>query len=122
MYYRFERTERPEETRLLDLFRSQRPHLDNSIFGITRWTVHTAGYGFTAFRSSSGLSIEPFVEGSLARITPLSGLFDPTLFYGDDQVFSGSVGLRVVWRMQGHRMGRYGVAESSMEHPGHHDE
>lgn len=118
-YYRFERTERPEETRLLDLFRSQRPHLDDSIFGITRWTVHTAGYGVSVLRLEGGLSVEPFAEGSLARIKRLSGLFDPQLFYGDDQILSGSIGVRVSWRMQGHRMGRYGVAGPSTEHMGH---
>ncbi|MCI0372463.1 MAG: hypothetical protein L0214_14100, partial [candidate division NC10 bacterium] len=43
LHYRFERTERPEEQRISS-FRSLRPHLDNSILGITRWTIHTVGY------------------------------------------------------------------------------
>ncbi len=43
LYYRFERTERPEEQRISD-FRSLRPHLENSILGVTRWTIHTLGY------------------------------------------------------------------------------
>src|SRR2546426_6549297 len=44
-YYRFERTERPEDMRTLDPFRSVRPHLDNSILGTSRWSIHTLGYG-----------------------------------------------------------------------------
>lgn len=115
-YYRFERTERPEETRLLDPFRSQRPHLDNSILGITRWTVHTGGYGFTLLQTRAGLNVEPFAEASYSRVKALSGLFDPQLVYGDDAIWSGSVGVRVVWRMLGHRMGRYGVAAPDMHH------
>jgi hypothetical protein len=109
-YYRFERTERPEEARLIDPFRTQRPHLDNSILGISRWTVNTGGYGFTLIRTRSGLNIEPFVEFSRSRVKALSGLFDPQTLFGDDTIWSGSVGVRMVWRMLGHRMGRYGVA------------
>ncbi len=43
LQYRFERTERPEEERV-SAFRSLRPHLENSILGTTRWTIHTLGY------------------------------------------------------------------------------
>ena len=40
LYYQFERTERPEEERILDQpTRSVRPHLENSILGTTRWTL-----------------------------------------------------------------------------------
>jgi hypothetical protein len=39
LQYRFERTERPEEERIAR-FRSLRPHLENSILGVTRWTTH----------------------------------------------------------------------------------
>lgn len=115
-YYRFERTERPEEERLFDPFRSRRPHLDNSVLGITRWSVHTAGYGFTAISTRSGLTVEPFLEASYASVKRVSGLFDPRQFYGNDSIWSGSVGVRLVWRMQGHRMGRYGVAAPGMQH------
>ena len=62
-YYRFERTERPEEMRALDAFRTERPHLDNSILGITRWSIHTAGYG-VRFAAARRLTLEPFVEVS----------------------------------------------------------
>jgi hypothetical protein len=42
LLYRFERTERPEEERVTPT-RSRRPHLENSILGTTRWTIHTLG-------------------------------------------------------------------------------
>jgi hypothetical protein len=116
-YYRFERTERPEEERTLDPFRSRRPHLEDSIFGITRWTVHTLGYGYSVKQTAGGLGIEPFVEVSRATPESLAGLFQPAPFYGDTSIWSGSIGLRVDWRMAGHRMGRYGVADDL---PNHH--
>ena len=116
-YYRFERTERPEEQRTVDLFRTVRPHLENSIIGTTRWTVHTAGYGFVTRRGGSALEIQPFVEASLGRITAVGGgLFDPVAFYGRDTFWSASLGVRAGWRMAGHRMGRYGVPMGTM-HP-----
>jgi hypothetical protein len=107
-YYRFERTERPEEERLSDLFRSRRPILENSILGITRWTLHTAGYGYSVVRTGSGLGIEPFVEATRAEPMRVgNGLFLPSQFYHSKVLWSGSVGVRIDWRMRGHRMGRY---------------
>ena len=61
--YRFERTERPEEQRLTDPFRSARPHHDNSTLGSTRWTVHTVNLSLAALDDWPLLGIEPFVEG-----------------------------------------------------------
>jgi hypothetical protein len=109
-YYRFERTERPEDDRALDLFRAVRPVLDNSILGITRWSIHTFGYGIRLGPERGRLGLEPFVEVSLGQIAVVSGaFFDPTTFYGRDSFRSVSVGLRVDWGMRGHRMGHYGV-------------
>jgi hypothetical protein len=116
-YYRFERTERPEETRTLDPFRSVRPLLDNSILGITRWSIHTAGYR-VRFRTTRRLGLEPFLEVSYGRIAKVGGgLFDPATFYGRDSFRSGSVGLRLDWGMRGHRMGHYGVLMETMDMP-----
>ena len=43
-YVRFERTERPEEERVFaSRFRTRRPLFENSILGITRWTIVTVG-------------------------------------------------------------------------------
>ena len=110
LHYRFERTERPEEERTLNPFRSVRPHLENSIQGITRWTIHTAGYGFRVENSEAGFSGMPFVELSYGRMAPVGGgIFDIRTFYGKTSFWSLSAGLRVDLGMTMHRMGRYGV-------------
>lgn len=112
-YYRWERTERPEEERTT-AFRSRRPHHDDSILGTTRWTVNTAGYGFTALQGR-GWSIEPVVEASLAAVEAVGpGAFDPVLWYGSDTIVSLTVGVAVRFGIMNapHRMGRYGVARA----------
>jgi hypothetical protein len=110
-YARFERTERPEETRTGDLFRTPRPHLENSILGTTRWTIYTAGYGVTLAGPIPGLQLTPFAEGSHGRASERgSGFFDIEGLYGRVTFWSASAGVRVSWRTAGHRMGRYGAA------------
>jgi hypothetical protein len=117
-YYRFERTERPEDQRTVDPFRTVRPLLDNSILGITRWSIHTAGYS-VRFRTVRRLALEPFVEVSYGQIAKVGGgVFDPATFYGRDSFRSVSVGLRLDWGMRGHRMGHYGVPMDTMDMPG----
>jgi hypothetical protein len=111
LHYRFERTERPEEERTLNPFRSLRPHLENSILGKTRWTIHTAGYGFQ-LQPVEKLSVFPFVELSYGRVASVGGgLFDPRSFYGKTSFWSISLGSRLTLGMPLHRMGRYGVAQ-----------
>src|SRR5207245_110800 len=84
-YYRFERTERPEDMRTLDPFRSVRPHLDNSILGTSRWSIHTLGYGLRLGAPIGHPDVVPFIEVSYGRIATVDGgLFDPTTFYGRD--------------------------------------
>jgi len=108
-YFRIENTERPEESRLVNPFRSQRPHFENSIQGITRWGVYTAGYTVTGPRWR-GFSLWPLVEASYARVTSVTGgVFDPDNFYGKPEIWAFTLGLRVDAGMLGHRMGRYGV-------------
>lgn len=126
LYYRFERTERPEEERGVRRFGSQRPILENSILGTTRWTIHTAGYGLQ-LRPWQAFSTLPFVELSYGRIGKVGeGLFDPQSFYGKTSFWSLTLGARLSVGMAMHRMGRYGVAQDTapgmdMTHRGHHD-
>jgi hypothetical protein len=117
-WYRVERTERPEELRTLDPFRTVRPHTDNSILATTRWTVHTAGYGVELMPAASAFRIAPVVEASFGRVrseTPVS--FDPAAFYGRDSFWSLSMGVRLGWGARLHRMGRYGAARPATAHP-----
>jgi len=113
-YYRLERTDRPEEERLLDPFRSVRPHLENSILGVTRWTVHTAGYGFTI---RTPVLLEPIVELGYATVAETTGgIFNVAGFFGRTSLWSLTVALRVRSPGPAHRMGRYGIADPMMHH------
>jgi hypothetical protein len=126
LYYRFERTERPEEERTLNPFRSVRPHVENSILDKTRWTIHTAGYT-VQLQPVNVLSVLPLAELSYGRIANVGGgLFDAQSFYGKTSFWSVSVGARLSLGMPLHRMGRYGVAQDTansrgMGHDGHHE-
>jgi hypothetical protein len=125
LHYRFERTDRPEEERTLNPFRSLRPHLENSILGKTRWTIHTAGYAFQ-LPPLERVSASPFVELSYGRIADVGGgLFDARSFYGKRSFWAISLGARLNLGMPLHRMGRYGVAQALTETSGgvseHHD-
>jgi hypothetical protein len=112
LHYRFERTERPEEERTLDPVHSVRPHVENSIQGTTRWTIHTLGYGFR-LDPMARLQAVPFAEVSYGRIADVGGgLFDARRFYGGSSFWSLGIGVRLNAGMRLHRMGRYGVAEN----------
>ena len=114
LHYRFERTERPEEARTLTPFRSVRPHNENSIQGITRWAIHTAGYGFQVGAGGGPVTGLPFVELSYGRMSEIGGgIFDVSSFYGKRSFLSVSVGVRLSLGMQMHRMGRYGVVQDT---------
>lgn len=125
LHYRFERTERPEEERTLSPFRSLRPHLENSILGTTRWTIHTIGYGFHV-QPLAVISTLPFLEVSYGRIGNVGGgLFNARTFYGKSSFWSVSFGARISLGKPLHRMGRYGVAQDTAteiggEHHGPH--
>jgi hypothetical protein len=115
--YRFERTTRPEEERLDDPFRSKRPHLENSILGTTRWTLHTAHVRFGPI-GAGRVDATPFLEGTIGRIGRGGpGIFDIRGTYGTDRVRVLSVGVVVNAGMRGHRMGRYGVLGAMHRHP-----
>ncbi len=120
LQYRFERTERPEEERV-SLFRSLRPHIENSILGTTRWTTQTAGYELSLLRRR-GVEVRPLFELQYASIAKVGGgLFDVTTLYGRNHIWSVTLGVRVVAGASMHRMGRYGAAEEmgSMTMEGH---
>jgi hypothetical protein len=123
LQYRFERTERPEEERVAR-FRSLRPHLENSILGITRWTTHTLGYDLVALRRN-GLELRPLAEVTYARVGKVGGgLFDVAGLYGRSHIWTVTLGVRVTAGPPMHRMGRYGASaepEAAMqEHGGAH--
>jgi hypothetical protein len=118
LYYRLERTERPEEERISD-FRALRPHLENSILGITRWTLHTAGYALQGVRLGP-VRLEPLAEISVGSIAPLAGAFEIEPFYGDNHWWSWTLGLRLSGGGPMHRMGRYGAAQASDMDVDHH--
>jgi hypothetical protein len=119
LQYRFERTERPEEERISH-FRSLRPHLENSILGTTRWTVHTLGYAVEAIHTR-WFRAQPLAEVSYGHIAKVGGgVFDLEGTYGAAHFWSVTLGLRLGAGMGMHRMGRYGVMEEAdMSH--HHD-
>jgi hypothetical protein len=111
VHYRFERTERPEEQRLADPWRTPRPHHDFSNFGYTRWSVHTLGASLDV-PAPDGFAFTPVLEVSRGRVRALTpGAFDPVAFYGRDTFWMISAGVRVGWGVRLHRMGRYGAAE-----------
>jgi hypothetical protein len=108
---RIESTERPDEPRLVDPFRTQIPATDLSIAGRSRWTIVTARVAASVLNPGV-LSAEPFVELARAHVSETlrpSG-FNPQQFYGSDRIWSFSVGIKVALGMPHMRMGRYGVA------------
>ena len=108
--YRFERTERPEEERLDDPFRSLRPHHENSILGVTRWTLNTVRLSRALTSTRTPLDMTAFAEATIGRVSAVErGFFDVEAAYEAGRASSLALGLAVSWRMRGHRMGRYGV-------------
>jgi hypothetical protein len=114
---RAERTERPEEERLINVFRTPRPHSDLSILGRTRWDVLSAAVSRSYVIRRIG-AVAPFVEVSTQRPRAIvrPTLFDPVEFYGAQRLWSFSVGVRAGFGMRHSRMGRYGTATSHQMH------
>jgi hypothetical protein len=118
LYYRIERTERPEEERV-SRFRSLRPHLENSILGTTRWTVQTLGYDLATEVGPARLA--PLLEISHGRIAKVGGgLFDVDALYGQSHFWSLTAGLRLGLGAPLHRMGRYGAVDEPGGDDQHH--
>ena len=111
---RWERANRPEEERLLDLFRAARPATDVSILGVTRWTTLTGAVSLPALRVDV-LHAAPFVEVARAAADrTTAALFDPVRVYGARAMWRFGAGIRIAAGGSAHgRMGRYGVASDS---------
>jgi hypothetical protein len=108
---RIERTDRPDEQRLADEFRTPLPATDLSITGRSQWTIVTARLAAT-LPVTRGVTLEPFTEVARIRFSPTlkpSG-FDPAQFYGANRIWSLSAGAKLAFGMSHMRMGRYGVA------------
>jgi hypothetical protein len=113
---RFERSDRPEEERTIDLFRSVRPASDNSILGTTRWTTYT-GQLSRSFRVRT-FQIEPLIEVARQTAKPNEepAILEPNNLYGSRKLWSFSAAMRVNAGTWHTRMGRYGVALPSQHH------
>ena len=110
---RIERTERPDEQRLLNEFRSPVPSTDLSISGRSSWTIITARAA-VSLEPARTIQLDPFLEVARSRVRPTlrpSG-FDPRSFYGSTTIWSVSAGLKISFGMSHMRMGRYGAAAS----------
>lgn len=109
---RLERTDRPEEDRTTDPFRTARPAIDHSLLGITRWNVVT----LTATRDVAlrRLRLTPFIEASLSHPQSTgSSAFQPRSFYGSDRLWMASIGARLAVGAGHEGMGYYGVRRQS---------
>ena len=108
---RLERTERPEEERTLDPFRTTFPHPDVSLLGITRWSIATLHLSH-GLGSGRGVRMRPFVEGAYLGahqlLTPSA--FVPAEFYGTNRLWTLAAGARIELGGGHGRMGRYGAA------------
>jgi hypothetical protein len=108
---RLEVSERPDEERLTDPFRTTQGGHDFSILGRSRWTIATARGAFPVSLRSS-LRVVPFIELAHHRVreTLRPSGFSPAQFYGSDRVWTTSIGAKVAFGATHERMGRYGAA------------
>ena len=117
---RAERSERPEEERGLNPFRTSRPHSDLSIVGQTRWDIASLSLS-APLPSYRKVRFTSFVEISTQKPSSLTtpAVFEPAAFYGKERLWSFSAGARVGVGMRHGRMGRYGVAADFQSHAEH---
>ena len=117
---RAERSERPEEERSLNAFRTNRPHSDLSIIGQTRWDIASVSVA-APLPSYRKIRFSSFIEVSTQKPSSLTtpAVFEPAAFYGEERLWSFSVGARLGTGMRHGRMGRYGVAANLDAHKGH---
>ena len=111
---RIEQSERPEEDRLLDAFRTPRPSRDLSINGITRWRAATLALVAPAV-TQGAIAGYPFVELATlsAHARDSRSLFTPERLYGTSHFWMLTGGVRIRAGHPHARMGRYGVANST---------
>jgi hypothetical protein len=110
---RFERSQRPEEERQLDLFRSVRPAPDNNILGINRFTSGTLQVAHQ--RQFGRFALTPFVEVVRTHAEAMEEfpVLPPEGLYGKSELWSFSFGIRSIIGAWHTRMGRYGAARHS---------
>jgi hypothetical protein len=108
---RLEQTDRPEEERLADPFRTARPATDLHIAGITRWRVATLAVAAPAVTWGTVAGV-PFLELSRLAATARDAraLFDANTVYGRTRFWMLTGGIRIRAGEPHGRMGRYGVA------------
>jgi hypothetical protein len=113
---RAERTDRLEEERSVDPFRTVRPAPDVATLGVTHWTTFTVGAARPLGRAA--LRVAPFAElTALAPSRVVAGTaFDPASFYGGRRLWALTAGLRLGAGMPHARMGRYGVSAAASAH------
>jgi hypothetical protein len=114
MAVRVESTERPDEERLVNVFRTVRPGHDFSIVGRSRWLITTARVA-APISLGSRVVVVPFAEIAHHRVreTLRPSGFNPTQFYGSDRIWTLSSGMRLALGAVHRRMGRYGAADRS---------
>jgi hypothetical protein len=108
---RVERTERPEEDRLDDPYRSVRPLLDFNILGRTRWEIVTLAASAPSWNRRWAMAT-PFVEAAWLRPRAQArpAAIDPVDFYSARTLWNWSAGVRVHAGTMRRRFGRYGAA------------
>lgn len=108
---RGEQSDRPEEERLLDPFRTPRPPLDLSNLGVSRWTIYSASISAPAAHVSV-VTGRPFVEVERLHVAAgdPAGIFNAEQRYGANRMWMLSAGVRLRVGSGHDRMGRYGVA------------
>lgn len=108
---RLERTERPEDERLADPFRTLRPSTDFSVLGRTRWDIISVRLSAKAWKSKS-VALTPFLELGRQHVTELAkpSVFEPKTFYGSNTLWSYSAGLTLSAGTIHRRSGAYGAA------------
>jgi hypothetical protein len=108
---RLEQTDRPEEERLVDPFRTARPVTDLHIAGITRWRAATIDVAAPAV-TRARVAWVPFLEVSrlAAAARDERTVFDPASLYGGTRFWMVTAGVRIRAGASHLRMGRYGVA------------
>ena len=112
MAMRLEQSDRPEEDRLAEPFRSPRPSPDLSINGITQWRAATLQLAApsTMFHEVSGI---PFMEVSRlwAGARDARSVATPGRLYGTSNLWMLTMGMRLRAGEAHARMGRYGAAD-----------
>ena len=111
MALRAEQTTRPEDERLLNLFRAARPPNHLVIQGMTRWRIASAQLA-RDLHVVDGMQASLFTELARAQSRPLLRpvLLDPRDVIGANGAWHLTVGLRVGVGLMSTRAGRYGAA------------